>query len=79
MAADPFPPPGDAGFMQWVIGILAGVVAALFGLLMKLQADWRKADREQTREVMETVRTVERLTEWLRGTNGSNGNKPSKD
>ena len=66
MAADPFPPPGDTGFMQWVIGVLGAAVVALFGWLMKTQNDRIKDKDQATRELIENTRAVDKATDTLK-------------
>ena len=66
MAADPFPPPGDTGFLQWAVGALAAAVVALFGWLMKTQSDRIKDKDQSTRELIENARTVDKATDTLK-------------
>jgi len=79
MAADPFPPPGDTGFMQWVIGALAAVVVALFGWLMKTQSDRIKDKDQATRELIENARTVDSVTDTLKHAISTIERKSSKE
>lgn len=75
MAADPFPPSGETPLLRWVVAGLVAAVVGLFTWCQKIQSEWRRDQKEHSKEIMETVRTVDRLAEALRLSRGNRDGK----